>query len=89
MATTTTTKKPVEAEAETKANKTEELVKIRIPRSRENQEDVFVAVNGRTWLIKRGVDVEVPPCVVEVLRNQEDALTRAYDFMTSVEQQSN
>lgn len=77
----TTTKKPVEA-AETK---TEELVKIRIPRARDNQDDVFVAVNGRTWLIKRGVDVEVPPCVVEVLRNQEDALTREYDFRTSSE----
>lgn len=78
---TTTTKKPVEA-AE---NKTEELVKIRIPRARDNQDDVFVAVNGRTWLIKRGVDVEVPPCVVEVLRNQEDALTKEYDFRTSSE----
>ena len=78
---TTTTKKPVEA-AETK---TEKLVKIRITRARDNQDDVFVAVNGRTWLIKRGVDVEVPPCVVEVLRNQEDALTREYDFRTSSE----
>ena len=77
----TTTKKPVEAETE--ANKTEELVKIRVPRDRDNQDDVFVAVNGRTWLIKRGVDVEVPPCVVEVLRNQEDALTREYDFRTA------
>lgn len=77
----TTTKKPSEA-AETK---TEELVTIRIPRARDNQDDVFVAVNGRTWLIKRGVDVEVPPCVVEVLRNQEDALTREYDFRTSSE----
>lgn len=73
---TTTIKKPVEA-AETK---TEDLVTIRVPRDRDNQDDVFVAVNGRTWLIKRGVDVEVPPCVVEVLRNQEDALTREYDF---------
>ncbi len=49
----------------------EKLVKIRLPRTRENQEDVFVSVNNRTWLIKRGADVEVPECVVEVLRNQE------------------
>lgn len=70
--------------ATTNTNK-EELVKIRIPRSRENQDDVFVAVNGRTWLIKRGVEVEVPPCVVEVLQHQEDALAKAYDFMEAAE----
>ena len=82
---TTNTKKPVEAVEETE--KKEELVKVRIPRSRENQDDVFVAVNGRTWLIKRGVEVEVPPCVVEVLQHQEEALTKAYeyDLMTATE----
>ena len=62
--------------AETK--KTEEtkekLVKIRIPRTRADQEDVPVWVNNRSWLIKRGVEVEVPECVAEVLRHQEEML---------------
>ena len=31
------------------------------------KDDVFVAVNGRTFLIRRGVDVDVPACVAEVL----------------------
>ena len=52
----------------------EKMVKIRIPRTKADQEDVFVSVNQRTWLIKRGVEVEVPACVAEVLRHQEEML---------------
>lgn len=63
---------------------TEKKVKIRIPITRDQQDDVFVAVNGRTWLIKRGVEVEVPECVVEVLRNQEEALAKAYNYQISM-----
>lgn len=70
---------------EKKIEATEEKVKIRLPITRTETDDVFVAVNGRTWLIKRGVEVEVPPCVVEVLRNQEEALRKAYDFQAAAE----
>ena len=63
----------------------EKLVKIRIPISRESNADVFVSINERNWLIKRGVEVEVPECVVEVLRNQEIALEKAYNFSNSNE----
>lgn len=52
----------------------EKMVKIRIPRVSAKQEDVPVWVNERSWLIKRGVDVEVPECVAEVLRHQEEML---------------
>ena len=52
----------------------EKLVKIRIPRTRADQEDVPVWVNNRSWLIKRGVEVEVPECVAEVLMHQEEML---------------
>ena len=58
----------------------EKLVKIRIPKTRGSQEDVFVAVNMRTFLIKRGVEVEVPECVAEVLRHQEEALETIMEF---------
>lgn len=57
--------------AETKKENAEKHVKIRLPKSREHEEDVFVSVNERTWLIKRGVEVEVPECVAEVIRNGE------------------
>ena len=46
-------------------------VTVRIPRVNPRQEDVFVSVNNRTWLIQRGVSVEVPACVAEVLTHQE------------------
>jgi hypothetical protein len=31
--------------------------------------DVPVSVNGKTWLIKRGIEVEVPAFIVEVLEH--------------------
>ena len=50
------------------------MVKVRIPRTKADQEDVFVSVNLRTYIIKRGVEVEVPEFVAEVLRHQEEML---------------
>ena len=52
----------------------EKMVKIRIPRTSAKQEDVPVWVNERSWMIQRGVEVEVPECVAEVLRHQEEML---------------
>ncbi len=49
-------------------------VKIRIPRTKADQEDVFVSVNMETFIIKRGVEVEVPDYVAEVLQHQEESL---------------
>ena len=63
----------------------EKMVKIRIPKERGNDSDVYVSVNERSWLIKRGVEVEVPECCAEVLRNQEIALEKADAFNDEVE----
>lgn len=60
--------------AETKKTEAPKMVKVRIPRTKADQEDVFVSVNLRTYLIKRGVEVEVPDFVAEVLRHQEEML---------------
>lgn len=57
-----------------KTENTVKKVKIRIPRTKAEQEDVFVSVNMETFIIKRGVEVEVPDYVAEVLRHQEEAL---------------
>lgn len=35
------------------------------------KDDLFVSVNGRTFQIQRGVEVEVPACVAEVIRNSD------------------
>lgn len=59
---------------------TEKKVKIKLPLTRKEQKDVFVSVNERSWQIKRGVEVEVPECVAEVLRNQEEMLGIAMEY---------
>lgn len=58
----------------------EKKVKIKIPRTSKNQEDVFVSVNMDTYLIQRGKEVEVPESVAEVLRNQEKMLETIMEF---------
>lgn len=54
-------------------------VKIRLPLTRELKDDEFVGVNGKTWLIKRGVDVEVPVEVMEVLEHRDEMLAIAME----------
>ena len=55
-------------------------VKIRLPKTRADQEDVFVSVNDYTCIIKRGVEVEVPAFVAEVLRHREEMLEQIMEF---------
>lgn len=55
-------------------------VKIKMPLTRTEKEDVFVGLNGKTYLIKRGVDVEVPECVAKILERREKMLYLAMEF---------
>ena len=46
------------------------MTKILLPRGRKNEENfVIVSVNGRSFKIMKGVEVEVPDYVAEVLDN--------------------
>lgn len=48
----------------------EEMRKVYLPRGRKNEENfVIVSVNGRSYKIMKGVEVEVPAYVAEVLEN--------------------
>lgn len=58
----------------------QKMVKVRIPRTKADQEDVFVSVNNYTCVIKRGVEVEVPDFVAEVLQHQEEMLEKIMLF---------
>ena len=74
--------------AETKSTKVkkkslfegEPKVTINIPLTRSEKEDVWVAVNGKSMQIKRGVDVEVPKCIYEALKHQEKMLRVAMEY---------
>ncbi|MBR1567056.1 MAG: hypothetical protein IJ649_09855 [Oscillospiraceae bacterium] len=65
----------------------EKMVTIRLPILKENNAPVFVRVNHRTWGIPRGVPVEVPECVVEVLNNSETAQMEALAFQKANEKE--
>ena len=55
-------------------------VAIRLHLTRELREDVFVGINGKSWLIKRGETVEVPWNVAKVLSRREKCLADAMEF---------
>lgn len=65
------------------------MVKIKLPLTRTEKNDVYVGVNGKTWLIKRGEFVEVPACVAEVLENREKMLNEAMEFEAQAANNSN
>ena len=46
--------------------------------------DLYVSVNGHSFLIQRGVDVEVPYYIAEVIRNSMKADDEALQFMEEV-----
>jgi len=58
---------------------TQRKVKVNIPITESEQDDVVVQINGYAFQIKRGVDVEVPESVVGVL---EDAKIMTYGQIT-------
>lgn len=51
-----------------------------IPSERDDESDVFVSINERTWLIQRDVEVEVPECVAKVLSHMRREVKAARDF---------
>ncbi len=50
----------------------DKMVKLKLFKDNgQYKDDVFVAVNGRDFQIVRGVEVEVPDYVAEVLKHSE------------------
>ena len=58
----------------------EKKVKIKLPLTRTEKDDVYVCVNGKSYQIKRGETVEVPDFVAEVLQHKEEMLAQAMEF---------
>lgn len=62
------------------------MVKIRLPivPGQAKQEALFVGVNTRTWVIPRGVEMEVPECVVEVINHMEESMIEAAKYQEAM-----
>ena len=62
------------------ANTETKKVKLKLPLTRTEKDDVYVAVNGESYLIKRGETVEVPASVAEVLQHKEEMLAVSMEY---------
>lgn len=54
-----------------------DTVKIKIPITKTETEDFWCALNGKSYLIKRGVYVEVPKAVAQMIEDREERLAAA------------
>ena len=64
--------KAEEVKTEVKAPKADAARKVKVRLFRDNnqyKDSLFVAVNGESYLIPRGVEVEVPWYIAEVIEN--------------------
>ena len=77
---------PTSAPTANSAKQKVKMKKIKLPLSKEQQDDVFVSVNDKKYQIKRGVEVEVPWFVYEVLANQEKALQTLFENQAKAQQ---
>jgi hypothetical protein len=55
-------------------------VKIKIPLTRTEKEDVWGAINGVPFLIKRGAEVEVSNSIAELLENSDNQNAEAMEY---------
>ena len=68
-----------------KKSNAEPMARIIIPRGRRTEENfVIVSVNGKNYKIMRGVEVEVPECVAQVLENADMMAQTARAYMEKV-----
>ena len=60
----------------------DKMTTIMLPRGRKNEENfVIVSVNGRSFQIMKGVEVQVPDYVAEVLENNRRMAEEARRFV--------
>lgn len=67
---TTAEEKEAEVSVEKEKTAEEERVKIKLFKdNKDYKDDLTVGVNGKLYIIKRGIEVEVPKSVAEVIEN--------------------
>ena len=74
--------------AETVEESMGKYVRIRLPLTRDQKEDMYVGLNGVGYLIKRGQEVDVPAGVAEIIQRSEEMLAQALEYEASVSKAS-
>lgn len=59
----------------------QETETIFIPKKNPKDTEQFIGINGKTWLVQKGKQVEVPKPVAEVIRHSIEADERAEEYM--------
>ena len=57
-------------------------VTIKLPLTRAEKDDVYVGINGHSYLIKRGENVQVDENIAKILERREKMLSAAVEFET-------
>lgn len=74
-------------ESEEELARANEPVKLKLFKDKDHyKHDVLVIVNGKSWLIKRGVEVEVPRKVANALSLADDQTAAAADIIAGYEE---
>jgi len=68
---------------------TEEMVTIRLFKDKDrHKEPLFVQVNGKAYLIERGVNVEVPKVVAEIIQQSEEQDNKTANLIAGMEEKA-
>ncbi len=67
-----------------KTIKEKTLKTVFIPKLNKNDDSLFVSVNGKRILVKKGETVELPAAFAEVIENSQKAQDDADSFIASV-----
>ena len=88
MATVNEGVKPAETTKKTKEEAVK-MVDLYVPREHAKQKDLYIAVNGERFLLKRGTTVKVPEYVAEVYYNSLNAKEEAMRYTEELLERNN
>ncbi len=60
------------------------LRSVFVPKLNKNDDSLFVAVNGRRILVKKGETVELPVAFAEVIENSRNAQDEAESYIAAM-----
>ena len=80
MASANTAPENAEAKAKAEAEAYEEVY---VPKTSKDDDSLFVSVNGKRILVKKGIHVKVPKAHAEVIRNSFEQSAKNDEFIAA------